>query len=218
VVERDHAAERPPPLATSVAGVAWSPDGTQLAVITSKPGGAELLVIDVASGATDALTRDEVSFSGGVVWLDDRRVAYQRDDNRTYRWIDRVDRTTGTVVDPAPGWTFDLRPSPVDHTLALYWNRKDPGLWLVPPDGEPTRLRETTWTEVHAWSADGQLWTSEDGRIDRYDPRSGETTHVRTLDLEPATQIVGLFPLDGDRVLLELFHVTADLVLYAPER
>jgi hypothetical protein len=223
VVDRDHLEVRRGPLAEGVVVVAWSPDGTALAAVVPSGSGHELVTMAPDTGERRSLGVVDVAtdIDAGVVWLDDRRVAFARNDQRTYRWIDRVDGSTGETLDPSLGWVVKLARSPKDGTLALFWNRSnalkiDLATWIIPLDKAPVRIRSVTAQDGHAWAPDGRLWLGERGRIDRYDPRTGEITHVRTLDLAPTESIVGMFPGDLDELQLQVQKSTTDLVLYAP--
>ncbi len=219
VVPVDDPEERGSSVISAAVAVAWSPGGQRLAAAVVRESGVQVVEIDVVTGVIQDLGVSDASFVGQVAWLDDRRLAYLRADHRTYRWIDRVDRTSGDLVDDRAGYTFYLAASS-DGTLALFWNRDQRGLWMVPSTGKARLLRKFDLgaAGAWAWSADGRtLWLADGNRIERFDPRSGKFALVRTLDLEPTASVAALFPVGSDRVVVHTVNTVSDLALLVPE-
>ncbi|MBZ0231035.1 MAG: hypothetical protein K8M05_01670, partial [Deltaproteobacteria bacterium] len=200
--------------------VAWSPDGALLAATVVDGQRVQLVVVDRESGELRELAAEGISPDADPAWLDDRRIAYNRSDHRAYRWIDRVDGTRGDLIDPAPGWPFELARSPAGDDFALYWNREpEPGVWLFPATGEPRLLHGAAGEQhpVHGWSPDGRtLWVSDGRTVERIDPTTGAPTRFATLELDPTSRVEDIAALADDRVLLHVVTVTSDLVLAGP--
>jgi hypothetical protein len=218
IVNRHHVADRSQVVARGVLSADWSPDGTLIAATVERSSRIELVVIEVATGRQHELDVEGLAHEPDVIWLDERRIAFRAMQNRTYRWIDRVDGSQGNLVDPAIGYTFDLARSPTDGVLALKWNRRDSGTWLIRGDATERVAASGSQVSSHAWARDGTLLLFDGDRIDRYDPRTRETTHVRRLDLEANTVIVGLHPVPGDRLWVRVQNRTVDLAISVPDR
>ncbi|MBZ0233925.1 MAG: protein kinase, partial [Deltaproteobacteria bacterium] len=221
VVDRGEVGIPKAPIAEQVEAVAWSPTGSHLAVIARDSERAVLWVVDRSTGDRHALPAAQLSTQPGtgVQWLDDDRIAYLRADHATYLWVDRRTGETGQLLDATLGWTFKLARAPRGDALALFWMRgRDAGTYLVPGDGPPEVVRAAgQFEDGHAWDDDGQLWLFSAASIDRYDPRTRETSHVREFDLESTSRLLGVFPLGGVDFHALVSNATVDLLLYAPQ-
>jgi tRNA A-37 threonylcarbamoyl transferase component Bud32/WD40 repeat protein len=215
VVPLAHLDARPAPVATDILTVAWSPDGAWLAVVHDVGGKTELAAIQLATGTWTPLPAGDVSAYSQVTWLDDKRIAYLRADHRTFVAIDRETLETSELLDPAPGWTFELAASPADGTLAVHWEREKNGVYIVGPDGAATMVAPGGRIRL-AWSTDGKtLWSAEQnlGVIHRYDRATGKTELVRTISLDRNTMITSLVPMPDGSVLVKIDRDTRDLVV-----
>jgi hypothetical protein len=218
-----------PTIAVGVESLAWSPDGSQLALLRRKTvdGNASIDIVAAETGVPLQSLPAEAGL-GTLAWLDASRIAYQREDNKTYRWIDLANGAHYDLLDPDRGWTFDLTVSSYDGTMALHWNRPThfadpPGIWLVRSDSRIERLRDFGDSngrfDGYAWSLDGRsLWmyVQGSGEIDRYDLPTKRTTHVYSLDLAAWERIDAIFPTSDGRVLVQTSVETTDLVLFGP--
>jgi hypothetical protein len=220
VLDVDHLEQRGAPLATGCQNVAWSPDGTTLAVICEDDDYASIGLLDAISGRRSsircrraALDEKRVTTSGryGLVWLDNRRVAYLRADHRTYAWVDREDCKVGELFDPQRGWTFAAAVSPTNGAIALRWNRSLNGTWLVPAEGAPRFLGGDA---LFAWGTNGLLYQTDGATITRYDRDLQQRRPIAKLTLEPGASIEQLFP-RGDRLWVLISNIQSDLVRYS---
>ena len=134
----------------------WSPDGRRLAFIAGR-GERERVWVSDADGQQAYEIKDAKVGNLLILWLPDGRLAWQTPDARNYRIRDlATGREESLVPDPSIGWVFNPQFSPNGELIAVWWNRKEGGLWTLSwPQRVGRRVVEgRLWP--FGWSADGR--------------------------------------------------------------
>jgi len=221
IVDLSHPMTREAPIKDSVHAVAWSPDGRELAILQRR-GTALVLITQTADGGSSTEhVVDNVSFSfyPSIDWIDDDVIAFRQAGNRTFTAVDRNTGATRDLFDAAKGFTFGVRRSPRDKSLALYWNRQDsgPGIYLVVP-GQPEKLL-VPGKRFPAWSADATAlyaYWPRTPEIEHVDLETGLITPFATVPLERGATIVELRALPSGELIVQRGLTTSDVVIATP--
>jgi len=169
----------------------WSPDGRHFAFVADRGRGPRVYVGD-ADGQQATEVKDAIPGSDDVLWLPDGRLAWQTGDPQ--RWIQNyclLDLATGrqeVVVRKPVGYTLRASFSPKGDSVALLWNRKPYGLWLI---SGPERTERFLAADLRpdGWSADGR-WIYAHGRKAREILRVNvDTGNVETVGRFPVGNI-----------------------------
>ena len=207
-----------PPIATMIDRVAWSPDGQMLATCDAGTTEVTIATMDPAGGDIRKLDIADASDFCDLAWLDNRRLAYPRQDKQTIVWFDIETHERGELVDPSAGMVFYPAANAAGE-LAVWWVREpDGGTWIVPPTAPSFRIAANFITGRpyrHRWSADGaSLWIfAVHGRdIHRYDLRTRQLDELHPIVLGPDTVIRDILPLH-DRVLFQIARTTTNLFI-----
>jgi serine/threonine protein kinase/Tol biopolymer transport system component len=114
----------------------WSPDGQRIAFIGDQDGKAKVWMISNNGGAAQPLGNPAASDMGNnrLAWWPNRGIVYQQTGVRNFLKIDDTTHEEKTIIqhDQSAGWVPD-RPvfSPDGKRMAVFWNRKEAGLWVI---------------------------------------------------------------------------------------
>jgi hypothetical protein len=112
----------------------WSPDGRHFAFVADRGQGLRVFVGD-ADGQQEAEVKDAIPGNAEVVWLPDGRLAWQTGDAahfiQNYNILDLASGQREFLIKEPVGWTIKALFSPKGDGVALSWNRKPSGLWVV---------------------------------------------------------------------------------------
>jgi serine/threonine-protein kinase len=110
----------------------WSPGGERLGFISDRRGKPSLWIAGPDGGGADEVSGAQLGPNESWTWLSDTHIAWQTSDARNYQIRDlRTGSHELLINNPAVGWVFVPRMSPRGDTVAVYWNRREPGLWLI---------------------------------------------------------------------------------------
>jgi serine/threonine-protein kinase len=141
----------------SVASIcpAWGPSGEELA-FAIQVGGTRKLAVIAASGGTPRLF-ENTRVSEEIAWAPSPRIGYQALGNRNFRLLDpETEEEQLLVQNDSVGWIFHPKFSPDGTQVAVFWNRRERGVWLISlVDSTQVRLVEG-WVDLFGWSSDGQ--------------------------------------------------------------
>ena len=141
------------------ASPAWSPDGQRIAFISDQNGTAKVWMISANGGTAQSLENTNASDTNyKLAWWPSSDIVYQQSRLRNYLRVNDKTHEEKTILqgDPSVGWVWS-KPviSPDSKKIAVGWNRKNGGLWIVSlkPYFETLLLSD----DVPAgWSPDGK--------------------------------------------------------------
>jgi WD40 repeat protein len=114
----------------------WSPDGQRIAFIGDQDGKAKVWMISNNGGAAQPLGNPAASDMGNnrLAWWPNKDIVYQQTGVRNFLKIDDTTHEEKTIIqhDQSAGWVPE-RPvfSPDGKRMAINWNRKEAGLWVI---------------------------------------------------------------------------------------
>jgi Tol biopolymer transport system component len=148
--------------AIHVSSSAWSPDGNRIAFGSNEGGTYRVWVVD-ADGA-NRRQFPKTQFSGDdppqVTWSPGRHILYQKQGNQNFNILDPdTGEEKPLVQDESVGYIFSPKYSPDGKKVAVAWNRRQPGLWVISlMDNSATLLKGSGGDLFPAgWSPDGRL-------------------------------------------------------------
>jgi Tol biopolymer transport system component len=163
----------------------WSPDGRQLAFVSSRTGRARVWVANANGDNARELQGSEVG-NPFLYWWPDGRLAWQTPDIQNYRVRDlATGRDELLVTGRRVGFVFSPLVSPAGDQIAVYLNRKEPGVYLMSGPERRERLLARGFLDPIAWARDG-------ASIYAYRRKTPEV--VRIAVATGVVQVIGRFP------------------------
>ncbi len=115
------------------ANPAWSPDGERIAFVSDQNGIPKVWTISANGGTPQQIEKTNASNTNNrLAWWPSSDIVYQKSGNRNYLRINGDAQTAIIQHDESDGWV-PLKPvfSPDGKKLAVHWNRRDIGLWII---------------------------------------------------------------------------------------
>jgi Tol biopolymer transport system component len=145
----------PGPLVAYAKGGQWSPDGRRLAFVSSRTGADRVWVARADGDSPKELPASEV-INPLLRWWPDGRLAWQTQDIHNYRIRDLATGSDELLVrDYLTGFVFSPVFSPAGDQVAVFWNRRDEGVWLIGWPDRRERLLARGYLDPIGWSRDG---------------------------------------------------------------
>jgi Tol biopolymer transport system component/DNA-binding winged helix-turn-helix (wHTH) protein len=191
--------------ALSLSGV-WSPDGGRIAFASTQDGKPRVWMVAAAGGVPEPLSEGDLSESYDLRWSPSGQILYQQAGNRNYYVLDPETRREQLLV-PAhsAGWIFAPAYSPDGRSVAVRWNRQNPGIWVIDTQTGAQKLVYGAGSSPMpiGWAADASAIYAVDAKTSRYRGLLlpiGETgTDARILRVSVAdgrTEIVASVPFE----------------------
>jgi Tol biopolymer transport system component/tRNA A-37 threonylcarbamoyl transferase component Bud32 len=134
---------------------AWSPRSDALAFVGSVQGANKLRVVQMDTRNFRTFEKTELG-SLSPVWAPGERILYHRAGNRNWHFLDaQTGAETPLVRNDSVGWMFSPQYSPDGQSVAVEWNRRQPGTWLVSLRDATQKLLMPDPFVPFAWSSDG---------------------------------------------------------------
>ena len=134
---------------------AWSPDGKRIAFGIQEGTACRVWIMNSDGGNQHPLTKTKISNSLMVSWSPGHDILYQRPGNRNFSVLDPETEQEKTLVkDESAGYIFSPIYSPDRKKVAVYWNRDQPGLWVISLANNETKLLGRYYPK--GWSPDGK--------------------------------------------------------------
>jgi serine/threonine protein kinase/WD40 repeat protein len=152
----------------STSSPAWSPDGQRIAFVSDQNGTPRVWTISANGGTPQQLENTNASDTNyQLAWWPSNDIVYQKPENRNFLRVNEKTQTETAIIqhDESAGWVFNPAFSPDGKKLAVFWNRKDEGLWII--SVEPYFETFVTAGEVQpfGWSPDGKyVYATRGGR------------------------------------------------------
>jgi serine/threonine-protein kinase len=161
-------------------GAVWSPDGKRLAFASSRGGSQRAWIAD-ADGQNAIELKDAVLSNPLLWWLPDGRLAFQTPDARNFRIRDlSTGREEMLLKDSSLGYSFSPSLSKRGDRVAMLWNRKPSGLWVISWPAREERFLAARISPI-GWSADDQWiygYAAPDSTIVRVSAAEGKVEPV----------------------------------------
>ena len=218
-------------------GGTWSPDGRSVAFAGTEGGQRKVWIVNADGSSPQPISSGDMSDSFEIAWSPGPHLLYQQTGNRNYYVLDPQTRQERLLIkDSSVGWVAYPAYSPDGKRIAVGWNRRPKGVWVI----DTADLRETL---IHraatpsdsdplpiGWSHDGSAIYALDGKRAAYRGLSvsfGETlTQARILRIpmngdQPRTIVslpfeevgsVSMFP-DGRRFVCTVYSSRSDVWL-----
>jgi Tol biopolymer transport system component len=140
---------------------AWSPDGQRIAFVGYQNGVSKVWTVGANGGDLKILEKTNATNANGyIVWWPSHDIVYQQPENWNYL---QIDGETGEEIRvlrsvPANG-SVPFRPvfSPDGKRMAFFWNRKEPGTWIVSRSPYSETLLKPGEFYPIGWSPDGKF-------------------------------------------------------------
>jgi serine/threonine protein kinase len=209
----------------STASPAWSPDGQRLAFIGDQNGAPRVWMISTSGGTAQPVGNSTASDTNNrLVWWPSSDIVYQQSGVRNFLRInDKTYEETPIIHhDQSVGWV-PARPvfSPDGKKMAILWNRKDAGLWIISLEPYSETLLQSGPIQPSGWSPDGKYVYAIRGRepgreIIRVQVATpNEVTSVTTLpgDVADIDQDAASVSPDGKEIVVSVSEYKSDVWL-----
>ncbi len=194
---------------------AFSPDGAEVAFAnTEKDGSVRLFRVPVAGGAP-LPTGVEVGNSRGLAWAPGRLLLCQTADNQNFALLDPTTGSAKKLLADPVGWPLSPRSSPDGKLIAVFWNRSEQGLWVIPVEGGPPRQIAPGELTPVGFRSDGQMvyaLSKADGKALFGVPLSGGETRRISLPFEQGAEELAVVP-GTSRFVCSVAEADSDLWL-----
>jgi Tol biopolymer transport system component len=146
--------------ATYIGSSAWSPDGKRIAFGSNEGGTFRVWIVDADGTNRRQFAKTQLGCceTGAITWSPGRHILYQKPGNRNFIILDPdTEEERPLVQDESVGWIFHPQYSPDGKKVTVFWNRRQPGLWVISlMDKSATPLGSgDLWPA--GWSPDGRL-------------------------------------------------------------
>jgi Tol biopolymer transport system component len=146
---------------------AWSPDGQRIAFISNQSGPTKVWMVKTSGGAAQPLEgTNAANTNDELVWFPSRDIVYQKPGVRNLLRVNSQTQAENPLIrDESVGWlpgkpTF----SPDSKKLAVTWNRRGWGLWIVSLEPYSETLLLVGAVQPFGWSPDGKYVYAIRGR------------------------------------------------------
>jgi Tol biopolymer transport system component len=142
----------------ATASPAWSPDGQRIAFISDQNGTPRVWIISANGGAAQPLENTNASDTDKkLAWWPSSDIVYQQSGLRSYLQINDKTHEEKPIIqtDQSVGW-LPAGPffSPDGKKMAVWWNRKDKGLWIISPEPNSETFLQSGYIDPVGWSPD----------------------------------------------------------------
>lgn len=111
----------------------WSPDGKRIAFGSNHGGAVKVWVVSSEGGLPRQFAKSELSELFQLAWAPGKEILYQRPGNRNLYILDpNTQEERPLVKDDSVGWMFSPCISPDGSRVAVMWNRRPGGVWVIP--------------------------------------------------------------------------------------
>jgi len=144
-----------------VANPGWSPDGQRIAYVGDQGGAPRVWMMSASGGPAQPAGNSTASDTGNhyLAWSPSPDILYQQSDLRNYLRIDQKTKEEKPIIqhDQSVGWLPD-KPvlSPDGKSIAVNWNRKDNGIWIITLEPYGEQLLCSGHLYPFGWSSDGK--------------------------------------------------------------
>ena len=178
------------------ANPAWSPDGQRIAFVGNQSGTPRVWTISANGGTAAPAGSNTPSEMGNnrLAWWPSNDIVYQQTGVRNFLKITEKTHEETPVIqhDQSVGWVPD-RPvfSPDGKKMAVWWNRKEQGLWVISLEPYSETLLQSGLIYPFGWSPDGKYVFAIRGQ-------GGSTRELVKVQVASPNEMTPLATLPGD--------------------
>jgi serine/threonine protein kinase/WD40 repeat protein len=182
---------------------AWSPDGKRIAFLSDEGGSQRVQVIGADGGIAQPLGGTQVGYE--LSWYPGHEILCQMKGKQNFKLLnpDTGKETLLIQKDTSVGWVFDPRYSPDGKKVALSWNRKDNGIWVISLSDNSARILARGDLNAAGWSPDGRFvyfWAQGSNAIVSVPSGGGDPRTILTMPGEISYEGASISP-DGRRLV-----------------
>ena len=135
---------------------AWSPNGERIAFGSNEGGSYKVWIVGASGGTPRQFSKAQSSSGLQLSWFPGRDILYQKEGNRDFLFLDpTTEEERPLVQNDSLGWIFFPKISPDGMKVAIFWNRKPHGIWVISlKDNSAKLLTEGNFYPI-GWSPDG---------------------------------------------------------------
>jgi serine/threonine protein kinase/WD40 repeat protein len=142
------------------ASPAWSPDGQRIAFISDQDHTPRVWTVGENGGNAKPFENTNASDTDNkLAWWPNRDIVYQQPGIRDFLQVSGMAKEEKNLIqqDQSVGW-LPLKPafSPDGKKIAVWWNRKDSGLWIISLEPYSKTLLVPGLIFPSGWSPDGK--------------------------------------------------------------
>jgi serine/threonine protein kinase/Tol biopolymer transport system component len=135
---------------------AWSPDGKQIAFCSNEGGACKVWIVSSAGGLPKKFSKSQPANGGPVYWSPGTQILYQTFGNRNFLFLNSVTEEENPLLqDVSLGWIFAPMMSPDGKKVAVDWNRRPQGIWVLTLADHSAKLLAEGYLTPIGWSPDG---------------------------------------------------------------
>ena len=174
---------------------AWSPDGQRIAFIGDQNGTRRVWTISANGGTAQPVGNANGSGTGNnkLAWWPSSDIVYQQSRVQNFLRInEKTHEEKALIHDQSVGWV-PFRPifSPDGKKMAVYWNRKEEGLWIISLEPYSETRLEPGGIYPFGWSPDGKYVYAVRMEADR---------EIIRVQVAPPNRVASVATLPGDVV------------------